>query len=205
MRVEGVIEPRDIPSLFRLYGHGVWEKRLNELARPRPPVINASTKVREAVSMMVETGYTTLLVGFGGSMGVFTSWDVLQAVEPDEVLVPAAAVASGIHPILSNPDGSLETVLEIMAERGVQTALIGQPTALGYVDSMSALEGYINGRSVAELVEPVEVYASCDAPLSAIASAMVDSPSRASVLQAGWRPVYSFDEHWLVEALAKIL
>ncbi|MCE4604285.1 MAG: CBS domain-containing protein [Aeropyrum sp.] len=203
-RIEGIVEPLDVAGLYRVYGRRVWFKRLSEVAKPRPPLLKESTIVWDAIAMMAREGYTTLLVDIGGVLGVFTAWDALRAVEPEEVLAPIAGLVGGTLPIVGLEAG-VDDVLYVMGERGVQTVLVSAgPYIIGYADSMAALKGLVEGKDLSGVMEPVEVYAGCETPISAAISAMVETSTRVVVINAGWQPIHHMDESMIIEALARL-
>ncbi|BAA80509.2 hypothetical protein APE_1510.1 [Aeropyrum pernix K1] len=199
--VTGVVEPGDIPSLFERLGAGLWDTPLSLVAKARPPVVGGDTPVGEAAELMVRTGLSTLLVDLGGVTGVFTSWDVLQAIEPGELLTPVSEAAEGLHPRVS-PDEPVEAGLEAMASFGRAIALVGVESPWGFLEPLSALKAAVEGARAGDAAEPIDVFTHCEGALSEVVAAMVDAATRVAVVHSGWKPLASLDEGDIVRAAA---
>ncbi|WP_062661807.1 CBS domain-containing protein [Aeropyrum camini] len=155
----------------------------------------------EAAELMVRTGLSTLLVDMRGALGVFTSWDVLQAVEPEELLAPVSEVVGSLHPRVS-PNEPVETALESMASSGRSVVLVGVESPWGFLEPLSALKAAVEGLTAGDAAEPIDVFTHCEGALSEVVAAMVDAASRLAVVHSGWKPLASLDEFDVVRAAA---
>lgn len=203
--VIGVVEPGDMPRLAANMGSRVWRIRLAEIAKPRPPLVSGDLTVLEAARLMSSLGVSTLLVDLDGVPGVFTAWDVVQAIEHDEILTPIGSALSDTpysHPAVSSR-ASHDHVAGLMESSGRRYALIGPAQSpWGFIGSVRLLEAWARGESLERAAQELDVYTPCEAPVSRVAAVMADSWSRVALVTSGWRITGSIDEDYIVKLVA---
>ena len=105
-----------------------------------PPRIALSTSILESVRVMRRSNTDFVEVEAGDSVGIFTVTDVLEAIEPGELRVPAILAMTQSYPRV-DADSELIDVVHSMRVYGVDAVLVVRGDELvGMVDSRRLAE-----------------------------------------------------------------